>query len=194
MKNLKTTEYSKGILLIIAGIIIACFPQFLSGAFTIVGALIIIYNVIIMIYGIFKNLAALSIPKAIAGILFGIFIIILPNAISYGLPLIIGIFALVSGFDKFFRALELKKNRGLWIIQAAIGMMFILCGIGFIFNLSHTSKNMRIIIGILIIIGGIGSLISTYKNSEYYSKNSTSSIVDIDSYSVSDDDNNKRIK
>lgn len=187
MKNLKINDYLSKILLIIAGIVIAVLPQFLSGMFYAIGLIVLFLNMFTLLFSMHKKSAALLVPKSVFGVIVGFLIMMFPRLLSFGLPVIIGICLCIFGFERILKALDYKKMASPWIIQMILSFVITIVGIYFIFNPFSISNSIRRIIGILIIIYGIVSLVlSCRRNKNNNDNNST--IINIDDYSISDDD------
>lgn len=192
MKKTKFSAYIKPIMLIIAGIILAFTPNFLSGIFYIIGGAIIILNIVTLIAGAVSVAAApVAVPKAILGIIFGAIIIAVPTLLSFALTYIIGIFLCVTGIDKFCGALRNRKSSSNWIVSAVLGAVIVFSGLFMCFNPFKSAGIFTKIIGIILIISGIISLVN---NSRSGGDDSLSSVIDLDSFSVKDDDEHRRLK
>lgn len=192
MKLLKFDAYLKGIIFIAAGAAIAFFPNLLSGLFYVAGAAIIIYNIIALILsmlaGISDPSSKIVIPRSVGGILLGIAVAAFPKLLAFGLPVIIGLFFCITGLDRLLAAAEQKKRGGSWWLPAVSGAFSAILGIAFIFNPFSVSRTFTKIMGIIFIIGGVVMLAAAFRNKN----ESSSSVIDIDSFTVRDDDN-KRI-
>lgn len=187
MKFLKFDAYVKAMLVIAAGAAIAFFPQFISGLFYIAGAAVIIYNIIAMIVGIVKGLGAFVIPRSAGGILIGIAVTIFPKLLTFGLPVIIGVFLCVTGLERLLTAAEIKKHGGSWGLTAISGACSAILGIIFIFSPFSVSRTFIKLVGIAFIIAGIIMLIAAYRGKD----GDASSVIDIDNFSVRDDDSRR---
>lgn len=190
MKIFKADSYFIGIILLAAGIVIAFFPQFLSGLFYIAGAVIIIYNIILLIFGFTRGVSEFSLISSAIGIIFGLAVTAFPKLIAFGLPVIIGICFIVLGIKGILTTIERKRSCKSWILQAVAEAVLIICGILFIFNPFGVTKTFIRLAGIILIIGGIAIIaLSCLKNK----KSPSSSVIDVEDFSVSDDDS-KRIQ
>ena len=190
MKIFKIDSCFRGILLLAAGIVITFFPQFLSGLFYIVGAAVIIYNIILLIIGISCGAAEFSLPGSVFGILFGLAITAFPKLLSFGLPFIVGICLLGSGISGFMNALRAKRAGGSWLFRSVLCAAITVCGIVFVFNPFSVTRAFTRFVGIAFMIIGV---VLTAGGWYRYKNAPPSSVIDVDSYTVHDDDN-KRLK
>ena len=127
--NKKIFTYILGALLIAFGILFVVSP---SGTFeTIVivfGAVIILFSVIKM-FGILKSnnlFASFSITGSIIGIVFGFILIVNKEAFVKLIPILLGIWLLLSGISTLLFLLKSNSNRGLIvrpIFKIIIGVM-----------------------------------------------------------------------
>lgn len=189
MKIIRANELFKGLLLIIAGLVIAILPGFISSVFYTIGIIIILFNAILLIIGYMNNPQNITASKHIFGIITGAVIFFFPKLLSFGLPVIIGISICIFGFEKLIKAVEMKKiSDNKWIIHLIISTLSIIIGLYFVFNPFKISTKFRILIGIIIIILGCAKVIYNYK---FSNSQDDSGIVDIDKFTIRDEKQNK---
>ncbi|MBQ3855092.1 MAG: hypothetical protein II762_00185, partial [Ruminococcus sp.] len=75
MTNMKYNGYTKGVLLIVAGLLIAFFPGLISGIFYTIGGIILAFSIVSLIAGIGTFGGKILGGGSIAGIIIGIVII-----------------------------------------------------------------------------------------------------------------------
>ena len=176
-----SSGYSKATLLIVSGIIIAFFPGIISGAASIIGGIVLVVSIVSLVMK-FMSGGAFSIGGNIVGILAGIAIMLLPSLIHNGIPIAVGLFLIITGTERIVRAVKNSGGRNYKIINGIFGGITLVLGI---FVMCHThgiSSFLRIIIGIALIVMGALNVWSEKNPSA-----SDDGIIDVDSYSVSDD-------
>lgn len=186
MKFFKSEAYLTGAILLAAGIVIAFFPKFLSTLFYIAGAAIIIFNILALIIAGTKGTAALFAAKSISGILIGFLVCAFPTLLSFGLPAVFGIIFSLTGAERIISALQLKKTGRAWIFMAVLGVISLCFGTFLFFNPFSASTLFRRILGIILIVGGIAVIVS-----EYRAKEVPPLVINIDDFSVKDDEAKK---
>ncbi len=196
MKIFNVTGYVKPVLMIIAGIILAFVPGFISGIFYIIGGTIIILNIITLLSGVLSVAAApVAVPKAIIGIIIGLLIIAVPTIISFSLPFVVGILLCISGISRVVRALGSKISGNNKTLNIIVGAVVAVSGLLLCLNPFGSTGIFLKVVGIILIIAGIVSLANNADNNNGSRKNSggASDVVDVD-YSVKDDDMFRRLK
>ncbi|MCM1315333.1 MAG: DUF308 domain-containing protein [Prevotella sp.] len=168
----------KGLILLISGIIIAFFPGIISSLFYIIGVAVIIFNVI----NIIRSLTAgnPNVIPDIIGIIIGGAITSLPHFVQTIIPLTIGLILAFNGIDYAARALN---NNGSRIVNAVLAAIDLVLGGTLLFHLVSAGNATRIIAGIVMIATGIYDFISDKKSGN----GGNSEIIDVDSYSVRED-------
>lgn len=182
MIKTKYTSLTKGIMMIAAGLLIAFFPGIISRIFYIIGAAVICFSIVRLFMGTSSGLGRSLITGNILGIIIGAGIILLPNICTTGIPMIAGIIMGISGIERIFTAIEIYRVRGKWQMKAAIGILLIIAAGVFIFHPFSVSRWFRIIIGLVIIAIGSFNVFTDLNNPAPEPK-----IIDVDSYTVSDD-------
>ncbi|MBP3249306.1 MAG: DUF308 domain-containing protein [Ruminococcus sp.] len=182
MTNMKYNGYTKGVLLIVAGLLIAFFPGLISGIFYTIGGIILAFSIVSLIAGIGAFGGKIFGGGSIAGIIIGIVIISLPSLVHIGIPLIAGVVFASTGLERLFTAIQAKKLGKNWIISLVAAIVLLLIGGTLMFHPVKTGTAARILLGAALV--GVGVF-----NSFVDSKNSsdTGGIIDVDSYTVKDD-------
>lgn len=188
MKFFKSEAYLTGAILLAAGIVIAFIPKFISTLFYIAGAAMIIYNIILLILSCTKGTAPIFAAKSISGILIGFLVCAFPTLLSFGLPVVFGIVFSLTGAERIISALQLKKTGRPWLFMAVLGVIALCFGAFLFFNPFSASALFKRILGIILIAGGIAVIVS-----ELRAKEAPPSVIDIDDFSVKDDEA-KRLK
>lgn len=157
---------SSSILFIILGIIILIFPNLSLNIFSyIMGIFTIILGIYLIILEMkYRNIYAL-IDTSLSGILsiiVGIIILIYPKTIAIFIPIVLGIWFIISSFMKLRISHYLKYiNSSLYLSTIIINILSIICGIIFIINPLTSSTVITIYIAILLIIYSISNLSET---------------------------------
>ena len=119
--------------------------------------------------------------KLIFGIIIGTLIIILPNFLSLGIPIVAGAFILVNGIERLIKAFEIRKGGYKWCIPAVAGVIFSVFGIYILANPKEISLTICRLIGVAILIIGIYKLAASLLSNK---SNNNSDVIDIDDYKV----------
>ena len=176
----------KGAGLVICGLLIAFVPNLISFLFYALGAVIIFLCAVKLIKAIGNGTFDVMFVGCIIGALCGLTVMALPHFIKVQIPLIAGIIFAVTGGSRLFKTLSYAqgsdKKKG--IISAAI---LIIAGIIFIADPLKISSAFRIIIGLIIAALGVLNLIAAYRTKQQ-NDNIQPDVVNIDSYTVSDDE------
>lgn len=177
------TSTAKGIILIISGIIVAFFPGIISSLFYLIGTAVIIFCVINIIKSLITANPVAVVPNVI-GIIVGGAITSLPHFVQTIIPLTIGLILAFNGLDFVGKAISNVGSRVLNIILAVITLGL---GCTLLFHLVKAGNATRIIAGLIMVGAGVYDFLSG-KNSS----GGNGGIIDVDSYSVRDD--NKYLK
>ena len=177
------TSTAKSIILIISGIIIAFFPGIISSLFYLIGTAVIIFCVINIIKSLITANPVAVVPNVI-GIIVGGAITSLPHFVQTIIPLTIGLILAFNGLDFVGKAISNVGSRVLNIILAVITLGL---GCTLLFHLVKAGNATRIIAGLIMVGAGVYDFLSG-KNSS----GGNGGIIDVDSYSVRDD--NKYLK
>lgn len=175
---MKTTT-AKGTIMIVSGIVVAFFPSIISKLFYLIGMAVIIFCVI----NIIKSLVAgnpVSVVSNVIGILIGSAITSLPHFVQTIIPLTVGIILALNGIDYIGKAIANIGSRVLNVILAVIALGL---GCTLLFHLVKAGNVTRIIAGLIMIGTGVYDFFTGHNSGS----NSGSGIIDVDSYSVKDD-------
>lgn len=151
------------ILFIILGIIILIFPRISLSVFSyligISAILLGIYLISLEIrYGSIFTLIDTSL-SGILSILVGIIILIYPKTVAIFIPIVLGIWFIMSSFMKLRISHYLKYiSNSLYLSTLIMNILSIICGIIFIINPLTSSTVITIYIAILLIIYSISNL------------------------------------
>lgn len=172
------TGTAKGIILVISGIIVAFFPSIISSLFYLIGTAIIIFCVINIIKSLVTANPVAVVPNVI-GIIIGGAVTSLPHFVQTIIPLTIGLILAFNGLDYIGKVVANVGSRVLNIILAvtALGL-----GCTLLFHLVTAGNATRIIAGIVMIGAGVYDFLSVKSS---YGGNG--GIIDVDSYTVKDD-------
>lgn len=104
----------------------------------------------------------LDIVYGVVTIIFGVLIIMNPNAIASIIPIIIGIGIIISSATKLQYSFELKENQNhLWKTTMIISIISTICGIILLFNPFKGAVVLTKVVGIFILIYAALDMIST---------------------------------
>lgn len=169
----------KGIVMIVSGVIVAFFPGIISSLFYLIGTAVILFCVI----NIIKSLIAgnpVSVVPNIFGILAGSAITSIPHFVQTIIPLTVGLILAFNGIDYAGKAIANVGSRVLNIILAVIALGL---GCTLLFHLVKAGNATRIIAGLVMIGAGAYDSFTSHNSGN----GNDSGIVDVDSYSVKDD-------
>lgn len=167
LKKLKQfINYSiiSSVLFAILGILITIFPKTSISLFSyFIASTGIILGIYLIILDIISKDKIISICTATEGILlfiFGLILIIYPNTLSIFIPLILGIWFIISGVNKMKISLFIKEvdNRS-FIITLIAAILSIICGFIFIFNPLVSTSVITTISGITIFLFALSNMI-----------------------------------
>lgn len=154
---------ASSILFIILGIIILIFPKISLSIFSyligISAILLGIYLIYLEVrYGSIFTLIDTSL-SGILSILLGIIILIYPKTVAIFIPIVLGIWFIMSSFMKLRISYYLKYISGsLYLSTLIMNILSVICGIIFIINPLTSSTVITIYIAILLIIYSISNL------------------------------------
>ena len=180
MKKIFNIRYTSLYLLIVSGLILAFFPDIISYIFYILGSSVIVYYIIKFIMSC-VNEKNYKLHELIFGIIIGTLIIILPNFLSLGIPIVAGAFILVNGIERLIKAFGIRKGGYKWCIPAVAGVIFSVFGIYILANPKEISLTICRLIGVAILIIGIYKLAASLLSNK---SNNNSDVIDIDDYKV----------
>lgn len=167
-KKLKTEMVFRSVVMIIAGIVLFLFPSTTQNTIANVIAIVLVINGIIKIVGYFRagraggdGLNEYS-SGLITGILSIVFAVLVSKVLISIIPIILGLFVLISGLIKLEQGIQLirsKRGNSIWVmILAAIT---IVVGVLAIFNPFRTGNILLQVIGAGLLFGGVTDLITT---------------------------------
>lgn len=167
-KEAKRTYFIIAAIYLLMGIILTIWPGFMAGVITtVLGVVSIVIGIIRLIeYFTGDRYAAIFKYDMVIGILFigfGLFALIWPGVIVSILPVIFGIFLIVSSLIKLQNAVDLKRlGYDRWWSVLIMGLVSVILGIVVICNPFRAVKLLIRFIGIFFMIDGITSLVSMY--------------------------------
>lgn len=190
MRFFKVKSSVRGIFLIAAGICLAFLPSFISWLFVISGICVILFSGIKLISSGAKGKSS---SACIGGLILGALLIFTPNILSFLVPVLIGIYAAFNGAEIAVKAYERRKQGGLWLVSLIIGSVLFFIGITICFRPYSTSGTLTKLFGIVLIASGIFSIIAR-RGTEVSVSRKKSSVIDIDSFTVKDDDGSDNLR
>ena len=182
MTDLKNLGYSKGVLLIVAGLLIAFFPGLISGLFYIIGGIILAFSIVSLIAGLVTPGGTFIRGGSVAGIVIGGLVIALPSLVHIGIPLIAGIIFGAAGLDRIGTALQSRKYGKNWTMTLAAGIVLLIVSGVLIFHPIDSGTIARILLGAVMVGVGVFNICVDRKYAP-----GPGDIIDVDSYTVRDD-------
>lgn len=152
--NIKKFNYTFETIMIILGIIIIINPAVIDTIFNIFGIIIVGYNVFKFVMGRLGKAPEYPMLRFICGLLLGIGVSAIPHMVKFGIPLVLGCFALYNGIERLIFSYQIKQRGGNSGNPLIMGIIFSLLGIIVIINPFKTSALLFRILG--IVLAGIG--------------------------------------
>ncbi len=178
---------AKAVLLIIGGSLFAFFPNIIKYTFLGIGAIIVIGSVLTMLTSMGSGDGGLMGSAGIGGILVGVFVAFLPKIITFGIGLIGGIVLLILGIIRFVKAFSSDKAKDLKTLNIIFGIGMLIVALVLLSHPFSAGSFARFAVGIVLIVYGIYNIYIAYAISER-NKNSTPDVIDINNFTINDDD------
>lgn len=116
-----------------------------------------------------------------AGLLLGIYILRNPLSLASILGMMLGIFLTVQGIGALADALRLRRNDQGWLGPIILAAATLILGLVLLFSPLTTSRLVMIIAGIVMIVCGVGNLVTHFRASRYIEgKGGAGSVIDAD--------------
>ena len=179
---MKLKPFSKGIPLAVAGIILAFFPQLISGVFHFAGGIIILISAVILVISLTSGKKDSAVRSGcIMGLVVGVLTSILPDLTSVLVPIIIGTLLAVSGLNFLTRA-KVSSGRRKTVFYA-VSVLLIVFALAVMLNIVDSGKTVRIIAGTAMAVTGFYNffLERSAKSEE------VPDIIDVNDFTVKDD-------
>ena len=181
MKNYSSHSVSKGVLLIIAGLLIAFFPGVINKLFYLLGMGLIIFSVVSVVMSVLAGMPSFTGP--VVGVIAGIIIISLPSFVTVGVPMIAGIVFITSALERLGSAYRCyKAGAGFWL-KAILGIIGLSAGCFLLFHPLGSSSIIRMILGFILIALGAFNIFTDLK----INRPPDDGIIDVEHYTISDD-------
>lgn len=157
----------KGILAIIFGLIALYMPQ------EVIMSLVIFFGIMALASGLFLTIGAMMVRNAnrhwgwwllegLVDILFGLVIIAHPLATAWVFVLLIGLYALVTGFMQLARAFLKRPYFRYWWLLLLNGLLSVLIGLLLLFNPFEGTILVGYFIGVYALLLGIFLLMTSF--------------------------------
>ncbi len=167
IKKLKQfVNYSifSSILFIILGGLMSLFPELSLSVFSYFIAMMgIIFGIYLIILDIMNRNNLIPIDTMISGILlliFGILLFMYPGTLNMLIPIVLGIWFIVSGVNQLKISGYIKEvSNSSFILTILCGIISIICGVVFIFNPLTSSSVVTMVSGMFIIIFSISNIV-----------------------------------
>lgn len=165
----------KGIIFFILGLFCLIFPW---ATLNLGAYLIAILLLFVSIAALFSGFAAFGEPKStwwmillgIIGVVVALFCFVNPNFMIVLATVFIGIIALISGITDVIFAFGRGLSGWMRILMILVGILGIIIGLVFLIFPSMGAEVLIYVVGILLVLGGVFSLIEGYLYKKDYAK------------------------
>ncbi|MBQ1464923.1 MAG: DUF308 domain-containing protein [Ruminococcus sp.] len=181
MKGYTRHSVSKGVLLIIAGLLIAFFPGVINKLFYLLGMGLIIFSIVSVVMSVLAG--APRFAGGVIGVIAGIVITSLPSFVKVGVPMIAGIIFLTSAIERLGSAWRSYKAGMRFIPGVIPGILGLIAGGFLLFHPLGSSTFIRIVLGFILIALGSFNIFTDLK----INRPADDGIIDVKDYTVSDD-------
>lgn len=164
-KKMKKMLAVNAILYTVIGIIMIIFPSFVSDFICyLIGVLVSIFG-LTMIMNYFSSgytaMAKGTLILGIAGVIFGVYILLKPKFFASIIPFMAGLLILVESIDKFKHSFELKKkNYDRWYIIFISAMIIFALAIMLLLNPFESVKLTIRIFGIILLLDSLSDILT----------------------------------
>lgn len=187
MKISNAGYIAKAVALIATGLILGFFPKVLSGIFFVLGVIIIGSCVLVIIPGMFSGDGGGLISSGVTGVIIGAIVIFLPKILELGISIFGGIAFIIWGIVKLGRSAKEEKGSDKRLFSIITGCALVVLGVLLFFNPFGLARKL---IGVVLILIGVYNIYIAYAINEH-NKGASGGVIDIDSFTVSDDDDKK---
>lgn len=175
----------KGAALVVCGLLIGFVPNIITNLFYIVGMVILFFNILRFITAMKNSTLDRELANCIFGALAGFAVMALPRFVKVQVPLIVGVIFVIVGISRLLRTL--RSDYGGNKLMSIIGAIVLaLVGCFFMINPLKISTAVRVIFGLAVAGLGVFNLVMALRVKQH-NDNVEPGVVDVDSYSVSDD-------
>lgn len=153
------------ILFVILGIVLMVWPETsLNTISYVLATFLIIYGIYNFIDGFTINpiFYFMQMTNSILSVIFGIVLLVNPTFFEKLIPIVLGIFFIISGSFKVRMSFIIKGVTGNWFLSLITSIIMILCGIVLIMNPMITAIVVTSMIGIILVIYSIFDIIDTF--------------------------------
>lgn len=170
---------TKGVIYLICGILIGFLPGVVSWIFYILGGIIIVSSVFMLLGGMSSGSDSTLAGGALAGVIIGAIIMLIPKVLHIGIPIAAGIFFFISGIVRIVKSFK-EESAGVKKPSLIFGIFVLLFGCFILAFPYRASTIARIVIGlVLIILGVFNFYVASVAKKRNADIDSTSSIIDI---------------
>lgn len=153
-QKLKSNNTLTALIYIIAGVWLMLAPS------APVRIICLILGIILLVQGIIRIASSgrgYSIVPGILLLIVGVLLVFSPIIISL-LPMMIGVYLLISGISEIMGALEIRRAGGTWTPIAVVAALMLLTGLVLLFNPFGTLQMALRIAGIVLLVDGISTM------------------------------------
>ncbi len=151
------------IMLVLLGITMCFMPKTSLNVFAyILAGILIINGIFQVILDIRMRNYFIAMNQFIPGvlsILCGIIICFYPNTLTMLIPIVLGIWFILTSIFKIQLSLSLRNFSGSWLLSLLLAIITCICGIVLILNPTLTSITITIFLGIMLIIYSVSDII-----------------------------------
>ena len=141
---------TKGVIYLICGILIGFLPGVVSWMLYILGGIIIVSSIFMLLGGMSSGTDSTLAGGAVAGIIIGVIIVLIPKVLHIGIPIAAGVFFFISGITRIVKSFK-EESDGVKKQSLIFGISILLFGC-FILAFPYRAGTIaRIIIGLVLI-------------------------------------------
>lgn len=170
LKMTMTGAWVGSAVLVLAGVLLLVNPDFGSAAVaSVIGWGMIIVAAICLVAGIltWPALGFTTMGGSCIGLLLGVYILKNPLALASLLGVVLGIFLAAQGLGALGDALRLWKGGRSWVVAMVLAAATLVLGVTLIFSPLTTSRFVMIIAGVVMVVCGVGNLVTHFKATRY---------------------------
>jgi uncharacterized membrane protein HdeD (DUF308 family) len=175
MKISNSGYITKGIVLLISGILIGFFPSVITWIFYIIGGIVIVSSVFTLI-GFSGDGSGGGI--GLAGIIIGAIIMLIPKILTVGIAIVGGAIFTIYGISMLVKALRSDKSKNTRIIAIVFSILLTAFGIFMLVSPFKGGVFVRILTGVAMIVLALYNFYIAHVINER-NKNSVSDTIDI---------------
>lgn len=153
------------VLFMIVGILLIVWPKASLDTFAyVIGTIMIIYGIYSFIdsFSINPALCLFQMTNSILSFLLGICVFLNPSIFESILPIVLGIFFIISGAFSSRISFIIKDIDNSYILSLFTSILMIICGVVLIINPGNTALVITTLIGIILIVYSVSAIIDMF--------------------------------